>query len=228
MNRFISFFVYKIKWLHSISVIKYLYYNYFCKNIHREEKSFLIPYNGAVIDIHRTSIIYISGGNLQIGANRFRNSRAETRIRMGRNAKWRCNNGCIMNYGSTIEVNEGGSFSNDFVYINTGSVILADNNIRLGNDIWIGRNCHIYDSDFHSMLYEDGSVRNHPRPVTIGDHVWVTNNVMILKGVTIEGNNVISPYTVVKRDVPFGAAVSNGTQQAITSDHVIWSKKKPD
>ena len=78
------------------------------------------------------------------------------------------------------------ALSNDFVYINTGSVILIDNSIYLGNDIWIGRNCQINDSDFHSTLNEDGSVRNHPKPLIIGNHIWVTNNVMISKSVTIK------------------------------------------
>ena len=104
MKRIVKLFVYKVRWLHSINVIKYLYYNYFCKSVHREGDVYLIPYNGTVIDIHRTSKIYISGADLRIGANRFRNSKAETRIRMGKDAKWYCNNGCIMNYGSTITI----------------------------------------------------------------------------------------------------------------------------
>lgn len=42
------------------------------------------------------------------------------------------------------------------------------------------------------------------KPVTIGDNVWITSNVVILPGVTIGSNSVIDAGCVVTHDIPPG------------------------
>lgn len=66
----------------------------------------------------------------------------------------------------------------------------------------MGRNIVIYDSDFHSIPGSDGNPVNYSKDVTIEDHVWLTNNVTVLKGVTIGKDSLISAMTLIRKDIP--------------------------
>ena len=227
MLKIIKSFIYKIEFLRSIQILKFLYYNFFCLGIQRDSNVFLLPYRGSVIEIHRTAKIIIRGGNLELGVNRLKGSKAETYLKMEKYAKWNIENGCHMVYGSTIEISEGAFLEGSPLFINSGSIIKVGRKIRIGEDVWIGRNCCIYDSDFHSILNKDNSLHNPPKPVIIGDHVWLTNNIMVLKGVIIKGNNVINPFTVIRKDVPFGVMIANGFQQIEVAQDIKWSSARP-
>jgi acetyltransferase-like isoleucine patch superfamily enzyme len=83
--------------------------------------------------------------------------------------------------------------------------------INVGRDVTIGKNVLI--GDRVSILSYDGHPTNpeerhlpappeSSRPITIGDNVWIGGNCVILKGVTIGENSVISNGSVVTSRVP--------------------------
>ena len=80
-NRNIS----RIQFIKKIRVFRYIFYNYFCKNIIREDRSKVIPYKNAVLDFESGSKLYLKGGDMEIGCDKLSGSKAETRVRM------RCN-----------------------------------------------------------------------------------------------------------------------------------------
>lgn len=80
----------------------------------------------------------------------------------------------------------------------SGSTISAFNKIVIGNNVKIGANVLITDSDWHP---EDPRSRL-PSPIIIQDNVWLGINVVVLKGVTIGENCVIGANSIVTRDVP--------------------------
>lgn len=70
--------------------------------------------------------------------------------------------------------------------------------ISIGNNVRVGANTTITDSDWHAS-----DSRTHgPKPVRIGNDVWVGANVMILKGVSIGNNVIIGAGSVVSTDIP--------------------------
>ena len=70
--------------------------------------------------------------------------------------------------------------------------------ISIGNNVRVGANTTITDSDWHAS-----DSRTHgPKPVRIGNDVWVGANVMILKGVCIGNNVIIGAGSVVSTDIP--------------------------
>ena len=48
----------------------------------------LIPYKNSVIDISKKAKIYIRGGDIEIGCDMIKKSKAETRVRLRENGIW--------------------------------------------------------------------------------------------------------------------------------------------
>ena len=99
---------------------------------------------------------------------------------------------------SRIQIGDNCSFS--------GTIIVAHNSIKIGDNTMIGANSKIYDTDFHPMDYK--MRESHPtkhaktRPIIIGSNVFIGCHVHILKGVTIHDNAVVPAGTFVRRDFP--------------------------
>jgi acetyltransferase-like isoleucine patch superfamily enzyme len=54
-----------------------------------------------------------------------------------------------------------------------------------------------------------------PRPVVIGDDVWIGYNATVLKGVRVGDGAVIAPGAVVTRDVPPGVEVAGNPARPV-------------
>lgn len=90
------------------------------------------------------------------------------------------------------------------VYFNNNFVVIAEESISIGNNVLIGTNVELYDSDFHNIdpQLRFGCKTHHVAPIRIEDNVWLGSNVKILKGVTIGENSVISNGAVVTKNIP--------------------------
>ena len=88
------------------------------------------------------------------------------------------------------------------VFINFGSSISAHTLVRIGDDCLIGQYSIILDCDYHDPAGSGG--HGLPRPIVIGDRVWMGARVTVLKGVTIGSGSVIGAGSVVTRDIPPG------------------------
>lgn len=51
--------------------------------------------------------------------------------------------------------------------VNSGSSIVCAKSIKFGDDVMLGRNVIIYDSDFHQMLDENGAMKNFSKKVVM-------------------------------------------------------------
>ena len=91
----------------------------------------------------------------------------------------------------------------------SSTAIVCHDAITIGNDVTIGGNTVIYDTDFHSTDqrvragYADNTHAN-TAPVVINDGAFIGAHVTILKGVTIGKNAVVGAGSVVTRSVPAG------------------------
>ena len=80
--------------------------------------------------------------------------------------------------------------------------------ITIGNNVTIGGNTAIYDTDFHSIKAADrlnattDKQNARAAPVNIGDNVFIGAHCTILKGVTIGKNAVVGACSVVTTSVP--------------------------
>lgn len=93
------------------------------------------------------------------------------------------------------------SFGKHF-YANTDLTILDENDVTLGDNVFIGPHVSIYTAG-HPI---DANVRNldleYAKPVTIGNNVWIGGNVVINPGVTIGDDVVVASGSVVTKDIP--------------------------
>lgn len=78
--------------------------------------------------------------------------------------------------------------------------------ISVGNNVMIGGDCKIYDTDFHSVKYEDRmqkpDIKVKSAPVVIQDGVFIGTGSMILKGVTIGEKSVVAAGSIVTKQIP--------------------------
>ncbi len=203
---------------------KFFYWNYIAKNVIRSGSAKLIPYHNAVINIDKTAKLYLKGQNLEIGINKLKNSKSETHLRMEENSVWHCNNGCGLFYNTVLELKNGAQFDSGYFTANGGSVIIIQEKMTFGEDVMLGRNIIVYDSDFHHTLNEQGRRNNCTKAVVIEDHVWLTNNITVTKGVTIGKGSLITTQTQIRKDVPPHSVVAGGASGKIISDTVRWER----
>lgn len=190
----------RLELLRKINLLKYLYLNYFCKSVERKNKAKIIPYKHAVVELEKNSRIIVSG-NVEIGANLIKGSKAETRVRLRKNAVWNAEECCSLSYGTTLEVLNNGILNTKYFTMNCNCTMIVAKKIEIGHDVMIGRNVTIYDSDYHSIIDDAGNVINNPLPVSIGNHVWIATNAIILKGVQIGNNCIVSASSIVTSSV---------------------------
>ena len=87
----------------------------------------------------------------------------------------------------------------------TGGTLCAAERIAIGNNVAIGANTIVMDTDFHPLdaaLRRLEPSRGATRPVVIEDDVFIGVNCLILKGVTIRRGSVIGAGSVVTGSVP--------------------------
>lgn len=89
----------------------------------------------------------------------------------------------------------------DNCYINQGVTIWSDIGITIGDHVFIGDLCAIYDTSFHELV-PGQDVKS--APVVIEDDVWLGRLVTVTPGVVIGRGAVVAAHSVVTHDVaPF-------------------------
>lgn len=218
----------RIHFYRCINFFQYLYLNYFCKSIVRTDNSRIIPYKNVVLDLSKNAQIIVGKGDIELGCDLLKKSKAETRVRLRDRAVWSNLGGCKISYGCTLEILHDGILDTNYFTMNSNSTIVASNRITIERDVMISRNVLIYDSDFHSILDCDGIVKNPSEPVTIKEHVWVGANVIILKGVTIGSNTVIGADSSVFANVEDNVIYKTGKNVIKNTNYGIWNRIIPD
>lgn len=86
--------------------------------------------------------------------------------------------------------------------------IAVYNRVVIEDEVLLGANCKIYDTDFHSLSYEErvlnGDKDIKSAPVTIKRGAFIGAGSFVLKGVTIGEKSIIGAGAVVTKDVPSG------------------------
>ena len=106
----------------------------------------------------------------------------------------------------------------DNTFISNNACIIADKTeIQIGSDGRIGANFCCFDSDFHgiSPKHRDDPQYIQTVPIKIGNHVFIGQNVTVLKGVTIGDNVVIGSGAVVTKSFPDNVIIAGNPAKII-------------
>jgi acetyltransferase-like isoleucine patch superfamily enzyme len=121
--------------------------------------------------------------------------------------------------GSTIHVGDETGFNGHVRLISP-----EPSSIVIGRDCMIGA-VLITSSDMHSIIDVKSRARlNAPRPVEIGDHVWLGRNTYVMKGVRVGRGSIVGVASVVTRSIP-EEALAVGSPARVVRHGVTWTSE---
>lgn len=92
--------------------------------------------------------------------------------------------------------------------------------ITIGDECGLSRNIKIMTSDGHPIFQDDIRI-NYAKDINIGKHVWIADNVTILKGVNIDSGCVIGINSMVTKSIP-NNCVAVGNPAKIAKENITW------
>lgn len=88
----------------------------------------------------------------------------------------------------------------------SSTIIWCHKEIEIGNNVKIGGNCTLIDTDSHHLDYKKRRKKSsdigETKNIHIEDDVWIGMNTIILKGVRIGKGSVIGANSVVTKNIP--------------------------
>lgn len=113
---------------------------------------------------------------------------------------------------SAISVGETGEleFGDNFI-ATSGIKIACFHSVTFDENVLIGWNTQIIDSDFHTIKYEDGRKSKGYGAVNVGKNVWIANNCKVYKDVSIPDHCVVGADTILHKsiDIPSYSLITN-------------------
>ncbi len=95
----------------------------------------------------------------------------------------------------------------------------------VGDDGMISSYVQIRTGDSHSILDLNGNRINNAKDIHIGDHCWLGEGSKVMKGVTLEGDDIVSTGAIVTKSYGNNLLLG-GIPAKIIKDNVKWDKER--
>ena len=179
----------------------------------------IIKSGNVIIEVDTSATLQVNGelvlnNNLPVGSNQ------ECIIRLYKNSEMIVMDTFYINYGTTIQVFEGGKLTLHSGSFNSNTIVGVGMHMQIGRNFLGGRNVVLYDSDFHDIWIHDIK-RQKEAAVRIGNDVWIGANAMVLKGVTIGDGAIVGAGSVVTHDI-FPNCMVAGNPATVLKHDVRW------
>lgn len=179
-------------------------------------------YNASSIKVRKSSKLNLSG-RLSFGSsdrNKAVVSVNKTNFYIGHHSNVNIGHSVSIGPGVNIIVKDNGKLE-----IGNGTYFTSDLHLEVHGNTWIGSDCAIswgvtiIDSDHHVLNYPNQKSKSDS--VIIGNHVWIGNNSIILKGSKIGDGCVIAAGSVVTGEFPSGVLIG-GCPAKVIKENVEW------
>lgn len=186
-----------------------------------DECSFLnskvvIKGTGNVIEIskalvHRALIINLSGNNKKISIQESSKNINHLKI--------------VSIRGNNQKISIGKDFSCGGLEIQMND---GDENLTIGDDCLFSWGIKMRTSDGHSVIDLDtGKAINLPKDINVGSHVWIGEDVKLLKGSGIPNNSVVGSFSVLTKTFTDENTVIAGHPAKVVKNNVNWHREMP-
>lgn len=128
-------------------------------------------------------------------------------------------------HGSKISVSTNGvlKIGNNFI-ISAETAIVCHHKITIGNDCLFSWDNLIMDTDLHKIIDHQGNYINQPKPITIGNKVWIGCRCLILKGAKIPNGNIIAANSTISKPQSASNSIIGKTPARKIKDKVEWKR----
>ena len=126
-------------------------------------------------------------------------------------------------HGTKISVGENAHLElGDKFTVTAESEIVAQKNIKFGDNVLISWDCLIMDTDFHKIYDRSGEVINSPEPIIIGQKVWIGCRNVILKGSKISEGSIIGANSFLSKDISSQSGIFAGNPIRFIKGNITW------
>lgn len=188
-------------------LLKYVYYNYFCKNVVKNGNYKIYPERHSVINLSKNSKLILDG-NLFLNVKRYKGSKAEAYLCLRGKGILHIKGETRIRFNSTIQVDDGAKLEMGRFTCNANINIQCASDIVIGDDCMFGRNVVVYDSSYHPTGTSKDDLSVSKVPVHIGNHVWLGANVTIMQGTTIADGSVVGTGVCISGNIPNNSFVA--------------------
>ena len=205
-------------YLLNINWIKTIYFNF-------KYFSFLTAIHFPFLIYHRTDLYKMNGkiilnvspkfGLVKIGPHGLGTQDVKySRTMWEVNGTLTINGEAIIGRGSRISIGENATITLGNGFKITGrSTIISQKSITFGKDCLLSWDILIMDTDFHHIIDFNNKFINSPRPITIGNHVWIGCRNTILKGVTLPNDVIVAAGSVLTKSIHESNCIIGGSNK---------------
>lgn len=172
-------------------------------------------YEGSIVQLDENSQLILKA-KLELGVKQVRKSRKETRLLLEKNSQMIVDGAFKIYTNAYIRVIKNGKLIIHGGFINENVQIICGETIEIGHECAIGRDVIIRSYDGHKILGNNVSAS-----IYIGNHVWIGQRAMILKGVTIGDGAIIAAGAIVTKNVP-PYSIAAGIPAKIIKTNIKW------
>ena len=199
-----------------------IHYNCFCKQVHTDilAGKYLLLYKHGILDIAKTGTVNVNG-SLAFGTKRVKGSHLESRLLVETGAVLDIYGGTI-SYGADIEV-----FPNSHLELGKGiafninATIICGDHIKIEDGVCFGRNVTVRDNSGEHFLSR--KVYKNKRPVTIGQHSWITEQSIVMPGAKIGVGVIVGAGSMVQGKLP-NFTLATGRPAEVIDEDIFWKQ----
>lgn len=96
--------------------------------------------------------------------------------------------------------------------------------IRIGKDCQFSSGIKLRTGDGHPIFTSDNVVINRGKDIIVGDHVWVGQDVTLLKGAIIPDGSVVGIGSMVTKAFATDNVVIVGNPARIVKENIHWTR----